>query len=152
MELAFRTILGENEVGRLRAIDGRNHFLASALCECSTARAIGLINDLIILTLIVSGLLVYDTFVFGSVLALCFAGSLFIRWTTKDRMAEYSGIRKLVDPRMNTTLNNAIRGVLELLAFGGIKHVQDKYMRDAKLGFRVMSNAAILGALPHPTV
>lgn len=110
--------------------------------------AIGLINDLIILTLIVSGLLVYDTFVFGSVLALCFAGSLFIRWTTKDRMAEYSGIRKLVDPRMNTTLNNAIRGVLELLAFGGIKHVQDKYMRDAKLGFRVMSNAAILGALP----
>ena len=110
--------------------------------------AIGLINDLIILTLIVSGLLVYDPFVFGSVLGLCLSGSLFIRWATKDRMAEYSGIRKLIDPRMNTTLNNAIRGVLELLAFGGIKHVQGKYMRDAKLGFRVMSNAAILGALP----
>lgn len=110
--------------------------------------AIGLMNDLIILLLIVLGLLAYDAFVFGSVLVLCLAGSLFIRWTTKDRMAEYSGIRKLIDPRMNTTLNNAIRGVLELLAFGGIKHVQGKYMRDAKLGFRVMSNAAILGALP----
>ena len=109
---------------------------------------IGLVNDLLVLLLLVIGLLAYDFLVFSSVLVLCVSGSIFIRWLTKERLESYSGIRKMVDPRMNTTLNNAIRGVLELLAFGAVGHVKEKYMRDANLGFRVMSNSAVLGAFP----
>ncbi|MDA9863796.1 ABC transporter ATP-binding protein/permease [Flavobacteriales bacterium] len=109
---------------------------------------IGLVNDLLVLLLLVVGLLAYDFMVFSSVFVLCVAGSIFIRWLTKTRLESYSGIRKMVDPRMNTTLNNAIRGVLELLAFGAVHHVKDKYMRDAKLGFRVMSNSSVLSAVP----
>ena len=49
---------------------------------------------------------------------------------------------------MNTTLNNAIRGILELLAFNAVGRVRAKFLRDAKLGFRVMSNSSVLSSLP----
>ena len=109
---------------------------------------IGLLNDVLVLLLIVIGLLAYDPLVFASVTVLCVAGSLMIRALTKSRMEGYSEIRRVIDPRMNTTLNNAIRGILELLAFNAVGRAKDKYLRDAKLGFRVMSNSAVLASLP----
>lgn len=109
---------------------------------------IGLLNDVFVLGLIVVGLLAYDPLVFSTVFLLCVTGSLVIRVLTKTRMERYSDVRRVVDPRMNTTLNNAIRGILELLAFNAVGRVRDKYLRDAKLGFRVMSNSAVLGSLP----
>lgn len=109
---------------------------------------IGLLNDVLVLILIVVGLLAYDFVVFSSVLMLSMVGSVLVRWLTKERMERYSDVRKVVDPRMNTTLNNAIRGILELLAFNAVGRVRAKFLRDAKLGFRVMSNSSILSSLP----
>lgn len=109
---------------------------------------IGLLNDVLVLVLIVVGLLAYDPLVFSAVFLLSVIGSLLIRRVSKTRMERYSEIRRVVDPRMNTTLNNAIRGVLELLAFNAVGRVRDKYLRDAHLGFRIMSNSAVLGSLP----
>ena len=110
--------------------------------------AIGLLNDFFVLVLIVVGLFAYDPLVFSAVFLLSVIGSLLIRTLSKTRMERYSEIRRVVDPRMNTTLNNAIRGILELLAFNAVGRVRDKYLRDAHLGFRVMSNSAVLGSLP----
>jgi len=110
--------------------------------------AIGLLNDFFVLVLIVVGLFAYDPLVFSAVFLLSVIGSLLIRTLSKTRMERYSEIRRVIDPRMNTTLNNAIRGILELLAFNAVGRVRDKYLRDAHLGFRVMSNSAVLGSLP----
>ena len=109
---------------------------------------IGLLNDVLVLGLIVVGLLAYDFVVFSSVLMLSMVGSVLVRWLTKERMERYSDVRKVVDPRMNTTLNNAIRGILELLAFNAVGRVRAKFLRDAKLGFRVMSNSSVLSSIP----
>lgn len=109
---------------------------------------IGLLNDVLVLVLIVVGLFAYDPLVFSAVFLLSVIGSLLIRTLSKSRMERYSEIRRVVDPRMNTTLNNAIRGILELLAFNAVGRVRDKYLRDAHLGFRIMSNSAVLGSLP----
>lgn len=109
---------------------------------------LGVVNDCLVILLIVSGLIVYEPVVFGSLIVLMLLGSMVIRLVTGKRLEQYSSIRAEIDPRMATTLTNAVGGVLELKAFNAVDHIMTKFLRDARLGFRVMANAAVFSALP----
>ena len=107
-----------------------------------------ILGELAIILVISIGLLWYNPLVFISVGALMMIGTVVIRMGTRNRLANYSQIRKELEPRSNTLVTNSIRGFLEVLTFRASDAVRDAYLEDRLSIFRVQSNTTVLNQTP----
>ena len=107
-----------------------------------------LINEFVVIGLIGLGLLAYEPFVLISVMTLLAIGAIIIRKATKNRLDAYSEFEKELGPQAQTTINNAIRGFLEVITFRASEVVLKSYLSKKLVLIRVASNSQIMNMAP----
>ena len=107
-----------------------------------------MVNEFCVIALIATGLLVYNSLVFLSIATLMSFGAFMIRRVTKQRLLKYSDIRRQIEPRTNTLINNAVRGFLEVITFRASDAVREAYLNDRWTIFRLTSNTTVLSLTP----
>ena len=107
-----------------------------------------IISELTVISLIASGLLMYNPVVFLSIAVLILTGATIIRVLTKKRLAQYSQVLRRLEPHTNSLITNAIRGFLEVITFRASDAVRDAYLQDRKKIFRIQSNITVLQVSP----
>jgi len=107
-----------------------------------------MLNEICVITLIATGLLVYNPVVFLSIAGLIGLGALVIRRATKKRLLAYSDIRRQIEPHTNTLITNAVRGFLEVITFRASDAVREAYLKDRWTIFRLASNTSVLTLTP----
>ena len=107
-----------------------------------------LINEFVVIVLIGLGLLAYEPFVLISVMTLLAIGAIIIRKATKNRLDAYSEFEKELGPQAQTTINNAIRGFLEVITFRASEVVLKSYLSKKLVLIRIASNSQIMNMAP----
>ena len=107
-----------------------------------------LINEFVVIVLIGLGLLAYEPFVLISVMILLAIGAIIIRKATKNRLDAYSEFEKELGPQAQTTINNAIRGFLEVITFRASEVVLKSYLSKKLVLIRIASNSQIMNMAP----
>ena len=107
-----------------------------------------ILTEMTVISLICLGLLIYNPVVFVSVAALLSSGFFLIRFFTRRRLNAYSKVEKKLEPRTNTQINHAIRGFLEIVTFQATQAVQDAYLSDLRVLFRIKGNATVINLTP----
>lgn len=107
-----------------------------------------ILSELAIIIVISIGLLWYNPIVFLSIGAIMAMGTVAIRIGTRNRLANYSNVRRELEPRSNTLVTNSVRGFLEVLTFRASNAVRDAYLKDRHTIFRVQSNTTVLNQTP----
>ena len=107
-----------------------------------------LINEVVVVALISFGLLAYEPIVLVCVFVLLTVGATIIRKGTKNRLDAYSEIDKVLGPQTQTTINNAIRGFLEIITFRASEAVLQKFLDKKLTLIRIASNAQIMNMAP----
>ena len=99
-----------------------------------------LINEICVISLIIIGLLFYNSVVFLSIAALIGAEpSSFGVPPKRDSWLTATFDNKL-EPHSNTLINNAVRGFLEVITFRASNAVREAYLKDRWTIFRLDSN------------
>ncbi len=109
---------------------------------------LSLLTEVVVVALIIIGLLSYDVLAFGGVGLILLFGTLVIRKVTNQRLKRYSALQKKIIPKINTLLNNSIRGFVELISFRAVDKVKANFLRDTRRLFRVNGNTVVLQAMP----
>lgn len=107
-----------------------------------------LINEFVVIVLIGLGLLAYEPFVLISVMILLAIGAIIIRKATKNRLDAYGEFEKELGPQAQTTINNAIRGFLEVITFRASGVVLKSYLSKKLVLIHVASNSQIMNMAP----
>lgn len=107
-----------------------------------------ILTEISVIGFIAFGLLIYNPIVVISISILLGFGALLIRNATKHRLESYSNIRKRIEPLTNTLINNAVRGILEIITFQASDAVRDLYLRERRIVFRVSSNTKVMHLIP----
>ena len=113
-----------------------------------------LVGNLLILTefsvfaILAVGIILYNPIVFLSIAILLSSGGLIIRRITKRRIQGYGDTRRILEPRTNTLINDALRGFLEVVTFHASDAVRDLYMKERRSIFRVLTNTSVLLQAP----
>jgi len=107
-----------------------------------------ILTEISVITLIATGLLIYNPVVFLSIATLLASGALIIRKATKRRLTAYSEIRRQIEPHTNTLITNAVRGFLEVITFRASDAVRNAYLKDRWTIFRISSNTSVLNLTP----
>ena len=106
------------------------------------------VNEICVIALIATGLLLYNSVVFLSIALLIGSGAIIIRRSTKKRLLAYSDILHQIEPRTNTLITNAVRGFLEVITFRASEAVREAYLKDRWTIFRIASNTSVLNLTP----
>lgn len=107
-----------------------------------------ILTEISVISLIATGLLIYNPVVFLSIATLLATGALIIRKATKRRLTAYSEIRRQIEPHTNTLITNAVRGFLEVITFRASDAVRNAYLKDRWTIFRISSNTSVLNLTP----
>ena len=107
-----------------------------------------ILTEISVITLIASGLLLYNPIVFLSIAFLLATGAIIIRKATKRRLTAYSEIQRQIGPHTNTLITNAVRGFLEVITFRASDAVRNTYQKDRWILFRISSNTSVLNLTP----
>ena len=113
-----------------------------------------LVGNLLILTefsvfaIVAVGIILYNPIVFLSIAVLLSSGGLIIRRLTKSRIKGYGDTRRILEPRTNTLINDALRGFLEVVTFHASDAIRDLYMRERWSIFRILTNTSVLLQAP----
>ena len=106
------------------------------------------INELMVITTIAIGLVIYEPIVLLSVAVLLTIGAVIIRKGTKNRLERYSEISKIVGPQTGTLINNAVRGFLEVMSFRASDAIRNGYLNKTRILYRIGSNSQIMNMAP----
>ena len=106
------------------------------------------INELMVITAIAIGLVIYEPIVLLSVAVLLTIGAVIIRKGTKNRLERYSEISKIVQPQTGTLINNAVQGFLEVMSFRASDAIRNGYLNKTRILYRIGSNSQIMNMAP----
>ena len=106
------------------------------------------ISEILVISTICMGLLVYAPLVFVSVALLLVLGIVIIRKLTSRRLEAYGDLSRKLGPRSTSLINNAVRGFLEVITFRAVEGVKKEYMDSTRMLFRIGSNSAVLSTIP----
>lgn len=106
------------------------------------------ISEILVISTICVGLLVYAPLVFVSVAVLLVLGILIIRRLTSRRLEAYGNLSRKLGPRSTSLINNAVRGFLEVITFRAVEGVKKEYMDSTRMLFRIGSNSSVLSTIP----
>lgn len=107
-----------------------------------------IISECSVILFISGGLFLYNPIVLLSIFTMVACGWYIIRTITKKKLEHYSQLRKIIEPRTNTLINNAIRGCLELITFRATDAVKKNYLNQQHTVFRVNSNSTVFHFIP----
>lgn len=112
---------------------------------------IKLLTEVVVITAIGVGLLVYSPIVSISVVLLMLFGVVIIRLMTNSRVKAYGSIEREIAPKTNGMIANATRGFLEIITFGAVIPVRNEYLRLTKTLFNVKSRSSVVFSIPAKT-
>jgi len=109
---------------------------------------IKLAADLIIMAIIIGGMLAYSPEVVLAIATLTLICSIGIRALTKKRLAAYSEITRVREPRSHSQINNAVKGFIEIFTFNAMDFVKQDYLFNNKMLYRIHANTGVLNQAP----
>ena len=107
-----------------------------------------IVNDIILGSIICFGIVLYNPIVFTGIAGFLLCGILLLRFLTKRRLARYSSIVRDIDPRTNTIISNAVRGILEVLSFQASSAILGLYIKDKTTVYDIRSKIAVFNVVP----
>ena len=105
---------------------------------------IKLLSDLILMSFILIGMLVYSPLILLSVGLLTGLCSLGFQTAIKHRIQHFSAVSRSREPETNSQINSAIRGFIELFTFDAMNLVKKRYLENNRV---LYFNAATTGVL-----
>ena len=105
-------------------------------------------NEVMVMVLLAVGLTAYDPLVFLGVSGIIGAGALLIRIITRRRLRQNSATIQHLAPSSTSIVQNAVRGFLELITFGAVKSVRNRYLQQTQSLYAVHSRQMVLGIVP----
>jgi len=109
---------------------------------------IRLINEILIITIIAVGLLLYSPVILCGLIGILAVGTSIIRMSTEKHLKSYSLELQALSPQSLSIINNAIRGVIEIMTFRAEQTVRNIYLANTKRIYHVSSNSAVIQILP----
>jgi ABC-type multidrug transport system fused ATPase/permease subunit len=134
-----------SESGRVMEEINRWPLLFSSIFIVGSMR---LINEIVVITLIASGLILYSPIVLLSVALLVSTGAIIIRNTTKNKLQVISNMRKNLMPQTSTAINNAIRGFIEVISFRASEAIKEDFLKKTAQLYRIDGNVQVLNLTP----
>ena len=110
--------------------------------------ALGIINQFLVLAVILGGFLIYDFQTFVLVGGITVSGTALIKRVTRAKLSKYSDLMKVMGPRNNANVVNAIRGFIEILSFRAGRATREDYGVALKAYYRINGNAAFINMIP----
>ena len=106
------------------------------------------ISESIVISFIGLGLVFFNPMVFLSVSGLLAIGTLVIQNFTRWRLSLYNNIQKEVKPQTNTLITSTIQGFLEIISFGAVDSIRNRYLGQTRLLYRINGNTTIINLTP----
>lgn len=109
---------------------------------------IRLINEILVVVIIAIGLLLYSPLILFGLITILSIGTSIIRLSTQKRLKRYSLELQDLSPRSLSIINNAIRGVIEIMTFRAEQTVRKIYLSNTSRIYNVSSNSTVIQLLP----
>lgn len=109
---------------------------------------IRLINEILVIAIISFGLLLYSPSILCGLITILAIGTSIIRLVTQRKLKLYSLELQSLTPRSLSIINNAIRGVIEIMTFRAEKTVRNIYLANTRRIYNVSSNSTVIQLLP----